>query len=112
MRWALVVACLLGCSRPPPSLFPSADAALERLHATYACARGVSVESKLDYIGSAGRIRADVLYITGVPDRVRFDVVSPFGGTLSTLSANRRDFLFADPRQHQFLHGPANACNL
>jgi hypothetical protein len=112
MRWALVAVCLLGCSRPPPSQFPSADAALERLHATYACARGVSVESKLDYIGSAGRIRADVLYITAAPDRVRFDVVSPFGATLSTLAANGRDFSFSDLREHQFIHGPANACNL
>src|SRR6185503_11433999 len=109
---ALVAAWLFGCGHPPPSLFPSADAALERLHATTACARGVSAESKLDYIGSAGRIRADVLYITAVPERVRFDVVSPFGATLSTLAANGRDFSFSNLREHEFIHGPANACNL
>lgn len=111
-RWLLVAACLLGCGSPPPSRFPSADAALERLHATYACARGVSAEAKLDYMGSSGRIRADVLYITQVVDRVRFDVVSPFGATLSTLSANGRNFSFSDLRERQFIHGPANACNL
>jgi hypothetical protein len=108
----LVGVCLLGCGHPPPSQFPSAGAALERLHATYACARGVSAEAKLDYIGSAGRIRADVLYLTGSPERLRFDVVSPFGATLSTLAANGQDFSFADLRQRQFIYGPANACNL
>src|SRR5689334_7708291 len=91
--WAAVsAACALACGRPPPSQFPDARTALERLHATTACARGVSAESKLDYIGSGGRIRADVLYITAAPDRVRFDIVSPFGATLSTLAANGRDF--------------------
>ena len=107
-----LAACALACGRPPPSQFPDAAAALARLHATTACARGVSAESKLDYIGSGGRIRADVMYIASVPDRVRFDVVSPFGPTLSTLAADGRDFTFANLREKQFIHGPANACNL
>ena len=109
---ALVACAAFGCGRPPPSQFPNAAAALERLHATSACARGVSAESKLDYIGSAGRIRADVLYITAAPDRVRFDVVSPFGAMLSTLAADGRNFSFANLREREFIHGPANACNL
>jgi hypothetical protein len=111
-RAAALATCALACGRPPPSQFPTARAALERLHATSACARGVSAESKLDYIGSGGRIRADVLYVTAAPDRVRFDVVSPFGAMLSTLSANGRNFSFANLRERQFIHGPANACNL
>src|SRR5262245_42300242 len=108
----VLAAALFGCGRPPPSQFPSAGDALERLHATTTCARGVSVEAKLDYMGSAGRVRAEVLYISAVPDRVRFDVVSPFGATLSTLAANGRNFSFSDLRQRQYIHGPANACNL
>jgi hypothetical protein len=110
--WALGVVCVLGCAHPPPSQFPNAEAALARLHATTACSRGVSVEAKLDYNGSAGRVRADILYITAVPERVRFDVTSPFGATLSTLAANQGSFSFADLRQRQFIYGPANACNL
>jgi hypothetical protein len=108
----LATALVFGCARPPPSQFPNARDALERLHATTSCARGVSVEAKLDYMGSAGRVRAEVLYISAVPDRVRFDVVSPFGATLSTLAANGKNFSFSDLRQRQYIHGPANACNL
>jgi hypothetical protein len=111
-RVACVAAWAFGCGGPPPSQFPDAEAALERLHATTACARGVSAEAKLDYMGSSGRIRADVLYVTAAPDRVRFDVVSPFGPTLSTLAANGQRFTFANLRERQFIHGPANACNL
>jgi hypothetical protein len=111
-RWVLGVACLVGCGHPPPSQFPNAEAALARLHATTACSRGVSVEAKLDYNGSAGRVRADILYITAVPERVRFDVTSPFGATLATLAANAGDFSFADLRMRQFIYGPAKACNL
>jgi hypothetical protein len=103
---------LTACTNPPPSQFPNADAALARLHATTACVRGVSVESKLDYMGSAGRIRGDVLYIGTVPDRIRFDVVSPFGATLSTVASNGERFSLADLHQKQYVYGPANACNL
>jgi hypothetical protein len=43
---------------------------------------------------------------------VRFDIISPFGATISTLTADGRDFALYDLRQKQFLHGPANTCNL
>src|SRR6187399_1491612 len=109
---ALSALGLAACGNPPPSQFPDAETALGRLHATTACVRGVSVESKLDYMGSAGRIRGDVLYIGAVPDRIRFDVVSPFGATLSTVASNGESFSLADLHQKQYVYGPANACNL
>jgi hypothetical protein len=104
---------LSACGRsPPPSRFPSAQAALERMRATGACGRGLKGEAKLTYFGDGGRVRGSVLYLTELPDRVRFDVVSPFGATLSTLTADGRNFALYDLREKQFLHGPANACNL
>lgn len=102
-----------GCSRAaPPSQFPSADQALERMHATYACSRGVRGEAKLDYFGEAGHVRGDLLYLAMLPDHVRLDVVSPFGATLSTLTSDGQRFSLYDLRQKQFLQGPANECNL
>jgi hypothetical protein len=107
---ALVV---LGCGRPPPaSKFPTGDAALERMHATLACSRGVSAEAKLDYIGPSGRLRGNVLYLMSAPDRVRLDLFSPFGAMLSTLTSDGERFALLDPRQKRFFYGPANACNL
>lgn len=102
-----------GCHRAPPaSRFPNAEALLARLHEEQACSRGLSGEGKLDYFGKEGRVRGSVLFMASSPDRVRLDVVSPFGATISTLTSNGRAFSLYDLRQKVFLHGPANACNL
>jgi len=109
----LVALILVGCGRPPPaSRFPDAGAALERMHASYACSRGVSSDSRLDYIGPRGRVRGNVLYLTSVPDRVRLDLSSPFGAMVSTLTSDGQRFALMDLREKRFLYGPANACNL
>jgi hypothetical protein len=85
---------------------------LARLHEQQACSRGLTGEGKLDYFGKEGRVRGTVLFMASSPDRVRLDVVSPFGATISTLTSNGRDFSLLDLRQKVFLRGPANACNL
>lgn len=117
MRGAFVVpllaAVLVGCGRaPPPSQFPSAAAALGRMRASHACSRGVTGEAKLDYFGDRGRVRGTLLYVAALPDRVRLDVVSPFGATVSTLTSDGASFSLLDLQQKAFIRGPANACNL
>jgi hypothetical protein len=79
---------------------------------TYACSRGLSGEAKLDYFGESGRVRGDLWYLVSLPDRVRLDVVSPFGATISTLTSNGDRFSLLDLRAKEFLYGPANDCNL
>lgn len=109
----LVALLVCGCGRPPPgSRFPDAQAALDRMHATYACSRGVSADAKLDYIGPRGRVRGNVLYLASVPDRLRLDLSSPFGAMVSTLTSDGERFSLMDLREKRFLYGPANACNL
>lgn len=103
----------LSCASPPPaSQFPNAQAALDRMHATSACSRALTSEAKIDYFGDAGRIRGSLLYVVALPDKLRLDIVSPFGATVSTVTSDGHDFALFDLRQHQFLRGPANACNL
>jgi len=110
---ALLAPLAVGCAAPPPaSQFPNAEAALDRMRATVSCSRGLKSEAKIDYFGDAGRIRGSLLYVVSVPDKLRLDVVSPFGATVSTVTSDGRDFALFDLRQKQFLRGPANACNL
>jgi outer membrane lipoprotein-sorting protein len=111
---ALLFATLTAaCATPPPaSQFPNAQAALDRMRATVACSRGLTSEAKIDYFGAAGRIRGNLLYVVSVPDKLRLDVVSPFGATVSTVTSDGHEFALFDLRQKQFLYGPANACNL
>lgn len=110
---ALVAALASACAAPPPaSQFPSAQAALDRMRATNACSRALTSDAKIDYFGDAGRVRGSLLYVVAVPDKLRLDVVSPFGATVSTVTSNGTRFSLFDLRQKQFLRGPANACNL
>ena len=110
---ALLLAFAFGCSSPPPaSQFPNAQAALDRMRATTSCSRALTSDAKIDYFGEAGRIRGSLLYVVAVPDKLRLDVVSPFGATVSTVTSDGQNFSLFDLRQKQFLRGPANACNL
>jgi hypothetical protein len=110
---ALLTALAFGCASPPPaSQFPNAQAALDRMRATTSCSRALSSDAKIDYFGQAGRVRGSLLYVVAVPDKLRLDIVSPFGATISTVTSDGHDFALFDLRQKQFLRGPANACNL
>jgi hypothetical protein len=109
------VALLTSCcaSAPPPaSQFPTADDALARMKATYACVNGAQGNAKIDHFSPRGRIRGDVYILAVNPDRVRFDVVSPFGATIYTLTSDGQRFQMLDLKEKQFLYGPASACNL
>lgn len=114
------LACVLGAAltvsacaaKPPASQFPNAAVALERMKASFECARGVQGEGKIDHIGEQGRVRGDVMLLAVDPDRVRFDVISPFGVTLATLTSNGRRFQLLDLRQKVLLEGPPQPCNI
>ncbi len=113
MGWLAALSLVSACAAPPPaSQFPSAQAAIDRMRATSACSRGLTSDAKIDYFGDAGRIRGRLLYVVAVPDKLRLDIVSPFGATVSTLTSDGQSFALFDLRQKQFLRGPANACNL
>jgi len=102
-----------GCGAvPPKSQFPSADDAFGRMKATYACVNGVQGQAKIDNLSKQGRVRGDIYILAQNPDRVRFEVVSPFGPTLFLLTSDGREFQLLDVKNKQFLHGPPKACNL
>ena len=82
------------------------------MRATLSCSNGVRADSRLDYIGDTGAFKAQTLYIATRPDRVRFDVVSPFGAVLSTLTSDGTQFALFDGMQKVFVSGPAQDCNI
>ncbi len=110
----LCSAMLLGCpSAPPPSQFPNAQAAIDRMRATGSCGNAIQADAKLDYIASeTGRARLNVLFIAARPASLRMDAIAPLVGTVFTLSTDGRDFQVSDLRNHQFLYGPATAENI
>lgn len=114
--WAVaaLTSSATGCggSPPPPSQFPTADDALGRMKEQYSCVNGVQGTAKIDSFNAQGRVRGDVDIFAVNPARVRFDVVSPFGLTLFTLTSNGTDFTMLDNKEKRFMEGPAKACNL
>ena len=68
--------------------------------------------SFLDYFGAQGRVRAGALFVTARPERLRFDVVSPFGMTLSTVTSDCAVFALLDVPGKTFFTGEAVPCNL
>jgi hypothetical protein len=104
-----------GCARPvapPPSSPPNADAALARMHASFACGNAVQANGKLDHYGQEGRVRGDLMLFAARPSRLRMDIVSPFGVTLVTLTSDGDKFSLADLHDKRFFVGPAAACNI
>lgn len=104
--------CLAACGRTPPSVFPTADVALERMRATGACSRAVQGEATLDYFGEGGRVRGKLLYLGAHPAKLRFDAYSPFGVTLSTLTSDGENFALLDLRTKEYFYGPSTTCNV
>ncbi len=111
---AVFAALVLGgcCGSAPPSRFPTADAALERMKATYECTNGLHGEGKIDHFGEKGRVRGDILLFAINPARVRIDVPHSLGVMLYTLTSDGETFKMLDTQEKKFLHGPASACNL
>jgi hypothetical protein len=92
---------------------PSAEAALDRMKATYACVNGVQGEARIDHQSPQGRIRGTVLPLLQNPDQVRIDVLAPVVTTmLFTLTSDGKQFQLLDMQRKEFLVGPAKACNL
>jgi hypothetical protein len=104
---------MVGCAAaPPPSQFPTGAAALDRMKATFDCARGIQGTSKIDHFNDRGRLRGDVMLFAVDPERVRFDVISPFGVLLATLTSDGDRFQFFDMKNKAFFEGPPEPCNI
>jgi outer membrane lipoprotein-sorting protein len=108
----ITAACGCAGTAPPPSSPPTADAALARMHATFACGNGIQGNAKFDLFGEHGRGRGDVMLFAARPALIRLDIVSPFGVALATLTADGSRFALADLREKHFYVGPASACNI
>jgi Outer membrane lipoprotein LolB len=114
-RIAWVLAASLGagwgCMRAaPPSQYPSARLALDRVRALHACSRGLRADAKLDYFDASGRVRVGAFLMAVHPRQVRFDLVSPFGTQLATLTSDGTSFALLDQKDKSFHTGPANQC--
>lgn len=116
-RWAasllvLGSVALSGCHARPAHVFPTARSALDRLREQSSCSRAVQGEAKLNFSGDGRRLNGKVLYLAAAPERLRLDVLSPFGVTLSTLTSDGDRFGLFSMEEKAFFYGPAATCNV
>jgi hypothetical protein len=109
---ALVLALGACAKSPPPSQFPTAADALERMKATYRCERGVHGEAAVDSFSERGRVRGTVLLYAAKPGELRIDLLGPppLGSIVSTLTTQDGDFRLADLREKRLYEGRASSC--
>ncbi len=109
---ALLVCALFGCHSPPKAQFPTVDSALSRLEEQTSCSRAIQGDANLVVTAPLYERTGQLLYKAEAPDRIRFDLYSSFGVTLSTLSSDGRHFALYNLDQKSFHYGPAKTCNI
>lgn len=103
---------LLGCHEKPLAQFPTADSLLSRLYEQTNCSRAVQGDATLVASGALMKVRGKMMYMAQAPDKVRFDLYSEFGVTLSTLTSDGEKFALYSLDQKSFWYGPARTCNI
>lgn len=112
---ALSILCSLSslaCHSAPVARFASGDSALSQLKSQTDCSRAVIGEAQLVVSRGPFSQKADILYMAAAPDRLRFDLYSAFGVTLSTLTSDGERFALYSLEDKSFWYGPARSCNL
>jgi hypothetical protein len=74
--------------------------------------RSFRITGKVDHFGAEHRVQGKTYLFARLPGRLRVDVLSPFGNTLSVLTVDSDRFALADFRENRFLEGPAEPCNI
>lgn len=109
---ALAALFAAGCHAQPSARFPTVDSAIARLRTQAHCSRAVQGEASLSFVGDGRRLNGRVLFLAAAPDRLRLDVYSPFGVTLSTLTTDGKRFGLYNLEEKSFLMGPPTTCNV
>jgi hypothetical protein len=111
---ASIILTALGCGPvpPPKDAYESAPDLLADMRALRDEVRSFRITGKVDHFGEEHRVQGKTYLFAELPGRLRVDLLSPFGNTLSVLTVDRDVFALADFRENRFLEGPAEPCNI
>jgi hypothetical protein len=96
----------------PKDAYDSASDLLGDLRRLREQVRSFRITGKVDHFGEEQRVQGKTYLFARLPGRLRIDVLSPFGNTLSVLTVASDRFALADYRENRFLEGPAEPCNI
>ena len=109
-----LAACVLGCgpARPPDGAYSSAPDLLADLQQRRAAVWSFRITGRVDHFGEEHRVQGKLFLFAEQPGRLRVDLLSPFGSTLSLLTVDGERFALSDVREGRYLEGPAAPCNI
>lgn len=116
-----LAACLLVCGLAvaacgpvprPRDAYDSAPDLLADMRALREKVRSFRIRGRVDHFGEEHRVQGKTFLFAELPGRLRVDLLSPFDSTLSVLTVEKEAFALADFREHRFLEGPAEPCNI
>lgn len=114
----LVVLAAAGCAtrakvapEAPPRTLPSAAELLDTLSARRAAVRAVRALARTSYASPEESRRVKQVLVAARPDRLRLDILSPFGVAL-VLAAGRGRMVVYEPGERTVYRGAASSANL
>jgi hypothetical protein len=112
--WGVLVLTALACGPVPrpDDAYASAPDLLRDMRALREGIKSFRITGKVDHFGEEHRVQGKTFLFGELPGRLRVDLLSPFGNTLSVLTVDRDRFQLADFRENRFLEGPAEPCNI
>jgi hypothetical protein len=112
--FVLIIVPFVACGPvpPPKDAYDSAPDLLADMRALRDRIESFRITGTVDHFGEEHRVQGKTYLFAELPGRLRVDLLSPFGNTLSVLTVDRDVFALADFRENRFLEGPAEPCNI
>lgn len=110
---AASVLFLLSCGpiRPPADAYQDANTLLAQMEQKRAPIQSFRIAGSIDHV-SDQRVRGKTYIFSKLPDNLRIDILSPFGNTLSVLTADKTKFGLSDYKSGKFFSGAPKPCNV
>ncbi|MBW2276496.1 MAG: DUF4292 domain-containing protein [Deltaproteobacteria bacterium] len=109
---AAMAALACGPVPRPKDAYDSAPDLLADMRALRDEIESFRITGTVDHFGEEHRVQGKTYLFAELPGRLRVDLLSPFGNTLSVLTVDQDVFALADFRENRFLEGPAEPCNI
>lgn len=97
--------------RPPADAYQDADTLLQQMAAKRSPIRSFRIAGSIDHVQKQ-RVRGKAYIFARLPHNLRIDILSPFGSTLSVLTADEQRFGLSDYKAGRFFSGAPSPCNV
>jgi outer membrane lipoprotein-sorting protein len=97
--------------RPPADAYQDAETLLQQMKEKRASIRSFRIAGSIDHVQKQ-RVRGKAFIFARLPHHLRIDILSPFGNTLSVLTADEKRFGLSDYKVGRFFSGAPSPCNV